>query len=724
MEALRCPNCGGTMEQIAVGRYKCNFCKKESVIKNDSNELVFALNTAARYRAKKDFDSAMEEYERAIGIDPTCSDAYWGMFLSEYGIEFVKDPQSGEYKPTVCHRIQTTPVANNFNFKKALELAVSDGRDSLIAMSKQIDVVREQLLSMSGHMPDYDIFICYKQNEDDSKTPTKESVWARDMYYQLIGNGYKVFYAEQSLADKEGEYEANIYSALNSARVMLILASSLEHVNATWVKNEWSRFVKLAKENQSKSFKVILSGFEPELLPVALRSQQVIRKGDIDWWDKVRLYIDNVFSKDSTKARDIDDKAKKRLADFNAMREKAVKARQNTQETLSAKDVLDNKRKNDALASVKNEIAQCKNHFDEYVKNVAEWKDCIREFCAKDYECAKLYFVLECSVAVNNIITDEASLVDYALKLSDLKGIGYVYKVCNDDERNYYQQIQSICEDNFNAHNELEAVWALLKEKMYDEALGFAQNIAQEHPTYQEGWLAVLCAKNHCETVTALAEKRADSLIATDEYKNIINGLSDKKSSVLTDEIAQVLQEKIDDEVKIREQRLTDMREREYTVKKKDKQICEERKEIKINDIFFIILCCPLVLTAIGAILYTIYDGIPYYSSNYNRHADTAGLILVIIGPVLYFIWSIVLGVFWMDPFDLFSFVLSFVPIANVVTYIYVRSGCKTQIKQAQRAIEMAEFDYNKLDGIVRTIDKGIDQIKKRRKKVVNYDTI
>lgn len=524
MEALRCPNCGGAMELVAAGRYKCKFCKKESVINNDSGELVFALNTAARYRSKKDFDSAMEEYERAIGIDPTCSDAYWGMFLSEYGIEFVEDPQSGEYKPTICHRIQTTSVENNINFKKAIELAPVGEQDGLIAMSRQIDVVREQLLSMSGNMPDYDIFICYKQNEDDSKTPTKESAWARDMYYQLIGNGYKVFYAEQSLADKEGEYEANIYAALNSARVMLILASDLEHVNATWVKNEWSRFVKLAKDNQSKSFKVVMSGFEPEALPVALRSQQVIRKDDIDWWDKVRLFIDNIFSKDDAKAREIDEKAKKRLADFNAMRERAVKARQNTQETLSASEILRNKKKNDAIARVRSAVSSNKYNIatDRGKEYIGELKRELLGFL-DDFECAKLYFLLSCSLYCEQIITDEASLIDYAIPL---KKPGYhdpetdtLYRACNGEEREYFKQIASICQDNYQAETELKSIEKLMEEGLYSDAYTCAQKAAQDHPMYGKCWETVLCAKYHCKDANTLYRTNTYQIYENKEYE-------------------------------------------------------------------------------------------------------------------------------------------------------------------------------------------------------------
>lgn len=42
-------------------------------------------------------------------------------------------------------------------------------------------------------------------------------------------------------------YEPYIFAALNSAKIMLVIGGKKEHFEATWVKNEWSRFIDLMK---------------------------------------------------------------------------------------------------------------------------------------------------------------------------------------------------------------------------------------------------------------------------------------------------------------------------------------------------------------------------------------------------------------------------------------------------------------------------------------------
>ena len=63
-----------------------------------------------------------------------------------------------------------------------------------------------------------------------------------------------MFYAAITLENKLGqEYEPYIFSALNSAKVMLVVGTKPENFNAVWVKNEWSRYLKLMSNDRSKT---------------------------------------------------------------------------------------------------------------------------------------------------------------------------------------------------------------------------------------------------------------------------------------------------------------------------------------------------------------------------------------------------------------------------------------------------------------------------------------
>ena len=76
---------------------------------------------------------------------------------------------------------------------------------------------------------------------------------AQEIYYQLTAEEYKVFFARLSLEDKLGcQYEPYIFAALNSAKIMLVIGTQKEYFEAVWVRNEWSRFLHLARKDSSK----------------------------------------------------------------------------------------------------------------------------------------------------------------------------------------------------------------------------------------------------------------------------------------------------------------------------------------------------------------------------------------------------------------------------------------------------------------------------------------
>jgi hypothetical protein len=88
-----------------------------------------------------------------------------------------------------------------------------------------------------------------------------------------LKKGYRVFFSRESLEGKGGEkYEPYIYAALSTAKVMLVYGSKPEYINATWVKNEWTRYQKRIRsgEKHPDSLIVAYKGFSPKDLPLEL----------------------------------------------------------------------------------------------------------------------------------------------------------------------------------------------------------------------------------------------------------------------------------------------------------------------------------------------------------------------------------------------------------------------------------------------------------------------
>ncbi len=253
MAIFRCKSCGGDLE-ITEGQTvcTCEYCGKEQTLPTVKDEdLQKLFNRANVLRMKSEFDKAADIYEKILQKSDSEAEAYWGLILCKYGIEYVEDPQTFKRIPT-CHRASYDAVTADEDYHNAIKYADVVQRGIYEAEARAIDEIQRGIITLAQKEEPYDVFICYKETDESGKR-TQDSVIANDIYYQLTQEGFKVFYAAITLEDKLGtEYEPYIFSALNSAKVMLSLGTKPEYFNAVWVKNEWSRFLKIMKKDRSK----------------------------------------------------------------------------------------------------------------------------------------------------------------------------------------------------------------------------------------------------------------------------------------------------------------------------------------------------------------------------------------------------------------------------------------------------------------------------------------
>ena len=194
------------------------------------------------------------------------AEAYWGLVLCKYGIEYVDDPATGKKIPT-CHRSSYDSVLDDSNLEQAVENADLAAQKIYRDEAKQIERIRKGILEVSSAEQPYDIFICYKETAANGDR-TLDSVLAQDLYSALTDKGYWVFFSRITLQGKLGEaYEPYIFAALNSAKVMLAVGTSYEYYNAVWVKNEWSRYLKLCESDKSKHLIPCFKDLDPEDMP-------------------------------------------------------------------------------------------------------------------------------------------------------------------------------------------------------------------------------------------------------------------------------------------------------------------------------------------------------------------------------------------------------------------------------------------------------------------------
>lgn len=268
MAVIKCKMCGGDLNIIeGASTAECEFCGSvQTIPKVDDEKKLTLFARANRLRAACDFDKAAGIYESIVADFPEEAEAYWGLVLCKYGIEYVDDPGTGKKIPT-CHRSSYDSVMDDGNFEQAMENADIVAQKVYREEAKTIERIRKGILEVSSKEQPYDIFICYKET-DPKGDRTLDSVLSQDLYSALTDKGYRVFFSRITLQGKLGEaYEPYIFAALNSAKVMLAVGTCYEYYNAVWVKNEWSRYLKICEADKSKHLIPCYKNLDPEDMP-------------------------------------------------------------------------------------------------------------------------------------------------------------------------------------------------------------------------------------------------------------------------------------------------------------------------------------------------------------------------------------------------------------------------------------------------------------------------
>ncbi|MDE6665776.1 MAG: toll/interleukin-1 receptor domain-containing protein, partial [Ruminococcus sp.] len=248
-----CKMCGANLDVKPNMRIcKCDYCDSVQTIPDLSSEKKLNLfNKANDLRFACDFDRAADVYRDIVNDFPEEAEAYWGLCLCKYGIEYVVDPETQNRVPT-CHRTSFEKILDIPEFRKVLEYSDVNLRNIYIQLAEVIDSIQQGILAIAVNEKPFDVFICYKETGEDGNR-SADAMLAEQLYAELTKQNIKVFFAPVTLKGKLGtEFEPYIYSAINSAQIMLCVGTSEEHFDAVWVRNEWSRFIEIMKKAKSK----------------------------------------------------------------------------------------------------------------------------------------------------------------------------------------------------------------------------------------------------------------------------------------------------------------------------------------------------------------------------------------------------------------------------------------------------------------------------------------
>lgn len=299
---LKCKMCGGDLNAPEGAKVvQCEFCGTQQTIPSvDDERKANLFNRANSLRSANEFDRAIGIYESIVNEFPEEAEAYWGLVLCKYGIEYVDDPVTHRKVPT-CHRTSYESVFDDVNYKQAMSFADPVAKDVYRSEAEAVNEIQKGILSIAKNEKPFDVFICYKESDDLGRR-TPDSVLAQDIYYELQRDGFKVFFSRITLEGKLGTaYEPYIFAALNSAKVMVVVGTKPEYYNAVWVKNEWSRFLDMMKKDKSKVIIPAYKDMDPYDLPDALSMFQAQDMGKLGFMQDLIRGITKLVRKDEEK---------------------------------------------------------------------------------------------------------------------------------------------------------------------------------------------------------------------------------------------------------------------------------------------------------------------------------------------------------------------------------------------------------------------------------------
>ena len=213
------------------------------------------------------------------GDDP---EVYWRMILCHYCVEYQKKDNEDKYIPTILYPELSDPRNRSEWANLQKNLHNDEQREYYEEELRPIeDILRKY--GQLQHQVKYDVFISVKQEENGRLT--KDSDTGSLLYDKISGMGYRVFNSKRSLQAGQ-DFEPYIIASLLSARLMIVIGSTKEHLEAPWVKNEWTRFRWLQQKEINQNGKTdrilipyLTGGMKPEDLPGDLQYTQAILDG-------------------------------------------------------------------------------------------------------------------------------------------------------------------------------------------------------------------------------------------------------------------------------------------------------------------------------------------------------------------------------------------------------------------------------------------------------------
>ena len=254
VEYDQCPICGDPLliDKKNPEKLKCDCCGfTVSIAAEVDLKDQERLKTASDALRSYEFNAAEDKYNLILEDNEPNSEVYltalFGKLLSLFGVVYIKD-FNNEAIPTFCeYDPDVLSIKESDVYKEICNLDLPKSiKDPYYKLIDNLDKVYARIVNELTDKPIYDFFICTKISRKTLAHPTADgltvdSSYASRFYDFLTKSGYNVFYSDKCCSGIE--YDSQILSALLRSKKMLVISTTNEYLESSWVQSEWRRWI-------------------------------------------------------------------------------------------------------------------------------------------------------------------------------------------------------------------------------------------------------------------------------------------------------------------------------------------------------------------------------------------------------------------------------------------------------------------------------------------------
>ena len=284
---LICPMCREEMKISSISNVaRCSFC--DAVISTSYDEDYYSnINNISFSRSEKNFSEGVYLSKQMIQGEKHDSLSCFLLFLSKYGIVYIRTPLYSKRVPSFSNNIKDIDFISDEDYLDAIKYSENEEiKNYYNSQANLIQNLYEKISDLTSRCKYNDIYVSAKRynhfTDENGKTTsefTEDYKKALETYDYLKKQGFNVFFSPLDAKNTidEIEFSAIIHSNVYQSKVFLLFASELAYINTPSIKDDWFKYIyfmrqKMVPENsliyayKSESNKV------PYIVPKELHS--------------------------------------------------------------------------------------------------------------------------------------------------------------------------------------------------------------------------------------------------------------------------------------------------------------------------------------------------------------------------------------------------------------------------------------------------------------------